>query len=109
MRSALAAAGWRDYSLFLREDGLLVGYLVTDDFDRARAAIKSMPVNERWQETVKSLFESLDQYPDDVMQPLDEVFHLVLSLLSVYVLQPRAENLPATINAHPHSDPPHKP
>jgi L-rhamnose mutarotase len=76
MRNALAAAGWRDYSLFLREDGLLVGYLVTDDFDRARAAIKSMPVNERWQETVKSLFESLDQYPDDVMQPLDEVFHL---------------------------------
>jgi L-rhamnose mutarotase len=76
MRMALAAAGWRDYSLFLRDDGLLVGYLVTDDFDRARAAIKSMPVNERWQETVKSLFESLDQYPDDVMQPLDEVFHL---------------------------------
>jgi L-rhamnose mutarotase len=76
MRHALAQAGWRDYSLFLREDGLLVGYLVTDDFDRARAAIKSMPVNERWQETVKSLFESIDSYPDDVMQPLDEVFHL---------------------------------
>jgi len=76
MCTALAAAGWRDYSLFLREDGLLVGYLVTDDFDRARAAIKSMPVNARWQETVKSLFLSLDAHPDDIMQPLDEVFHL---------------------------------
>jgi L-rhamnose mutarotase len=25
MRAALTAAGWRDYSLFLREDGLLIG------------------------------------------------------------------------------------
>ena len=32
MRAALAETGWRDYSLFLRGDGLLVGYLVTEDF-----------------------------------------------------------------------------
>ncbi len=76
MRDALAHAGWRDYSLFLREDGLLVGYLVTDDFERARAAIKSMPVNERWQEHMKPLFQTLEAHPDDNMHPLDEVFHL---------------------------------
>ncbi len=76
MRDALAQAGWRDYSLFLREDGLLVGYLVTDDFDRARAAIKQMPVNERWQEHMKPLFQTLDSHADDNMHPLDEVFHL---------------------------------
>ncbi len=28
----------QDYSLFLREDGLLVGYLVTDDFAAAQAS-----------------------------------------------------------------------
>ena len=31
MLEALSAAGWRNYSLFLRQDGLLVGYLETDE------------------------------------------------------------------------------
>jgi L-rhamnose mutarotase len=32
MLDALRQAGWRSYSLFLTEDGLLVGYLETDDY-----------------------------------------------------------------------------
>jgi len=76
MRQALAESGWSDYSLFLRRDGLLVGYLVTDDFDRARQAIKKIPVNERWQEHMAPLFAGMEAHADDVMQPLDEVFHL---------------------------------
>jgi L-rhamnose mutarotase len=37
MLEALTAAGWRNYSLFLREsDGLVVGYLETDDFAAAQ-------------------------------------------------------------------------
>ncbi len=31
MLAALRDAGWHDYSLFLRDDGLLVGYFVADD------------------------------------------------------------------------------
>ena len=31
-----ATAGWGNYSLFLRDDGLLVGYLETDDFEAAQ-------------------------------------------------------------------------
>ncbi|WP_234285543.1 L-rhamnose mutarotase [Streptomyces venezuelae] len=49
MLTALSAAGWHNYSLFLREDGLLVGYLETPDFDRARAAMEATEVNARWQ------------------------------------------------------------
>ena len=37
MIRALRESGWRNYSLFLRPDGLLVGYLETPDFDRALA------------------------------------------------------------------------
>jgi L-rhamnose mutarotase len=37
MLEALSRAGWRNYSLFLRGDGLLVRYLETADFERARA------------------------------------------------------------------------
>lgn len=38
MRDALSATGWHNYSLFLREDGLLVGYLETEDFAAAGTA-----------------------------------------------------------------------
>jgi L-rhamnose mutarotase len=31
MQEALSRTGWHNYSLFLREDGLLVGYLETDE------------------------------------------------------------------------------
>ncbi|MFG3155132.1 L-rhamnose mutarotase [Streptomyces sp. NPDC048219] len=74
---ALAAAGWRNYSLFLREDGLLVGYLETDDFEAARAAMDATEVNARWQAGMAEFFEELDgQAPDAAMRPLTEVFHL---------------------------------
>ncbi|RFC70884.1 L-rhamnose mutarotase [Streptomyces sp. AcE210] len=77
MREALTATGWHNYSLFLREDGLLVGYLETEDFDAARAAMDATDVNARWQAEMGDFFEELDgQAPDAAMRPLTEVFHL---------------------------------
>lgn len=35
MQAALRETGWGNYSLFLRDDGLLVGYLETESFERA--------------------------------------------------------------------------
>ena len=49
MLDALATTGWHNYSLFLRDDGLLVGYLETDDFAAAQAAMEGTDVNARWQ------------------------------------------------------------
>ncbi|MBY8882958.1 L-rhamnose mutarotase [Actinacidiphila acidipaludis] len=77
MRDALSATGWHNYSLFLRDDGLLVGYLETEDFDRARSAMDATEVNARWQAAMGDLFEELDGVaPDAAMDPLPEVFHL---------------------------------
>jgi L-rhamnose mutarotase len=78
MREALRATGWRNYSLFLREDGLLVGYLEpTDDFDRIRVAMAKTRVNALWQAEMAPFFEALPGVgPDEAMRPLDEVFHL---------------------------------
>src|SRR2546430_7318719 len=45
MLLALRETGWNNYSLFLRPDGLLVGYLETEDFERARADRKSTRLN----------------------------------------------------------------
>ncbi|HZA81816.1 MAG TPA: L-rhamnose mutarotase [Actinomycetes bacterium] len=77
MREALSAAGWHNYSLFLRDDGLLVGYLECEDFDAARATMDATEVNARWQAEMQEFFEELDgQRPDERMRPLEEVFHL---------------------------------
>jgi L-rhamnose mutarotase len=77
MLDALRATGWRNYSLFLRPDGLLVGYVETDDFAKARAGMKAHPVNARWQAEMSPFFEDMsDGSADDHMIPLAEVFHL---------------------------------
>jgi L-rhamnose mutarotase len=76
MRAALSETGWHNYSLFLRQDGLLVGYLETDDFEAARAAMAERDVNTRWQAEMAPFFEELDGAPDEGMVALHEVFHL---------------------------------
>ncbi|GAA4211711.1 L-rhamnose mutarotase [Actinocatenispora rupis] len=75
MLDALRAAGWRNYSIFLRPDGLLVGYLETDDFAAAQAAMDATEVNARWQREMAGYFTTGDR-PDEQMAPLVEIFHL---------------------------------
>lgn len=77
MLAALRETGWRNYSLFLRDDGLLVGYLETEDFERARAEMAKRQVNEKWQREMAEYFvHSNGTAPDRIMEPLEEVFHL---------------------------------
>ncbi|MDR6415027.1 L-rhamnose mutarotase [Pseudarthrobacter sulfonivorans] len=76
MLRALKAAGWHNYSLFLGEDGLLIGYLECDDFDAVRARMALTEVNARWQAEMATLFDNPDQAPDEGFQVLEEVFNL---------------------------------
>jgi L-rhamnose mutarotase len=77
MLAALRETGWSNYSLFLRPDGLLVGYLENEDFERARAGMAKREVNERWQREMSGFFVQPDGVlPDRAMDPLEEVFHL---------------------------------
>jgi L-rhamnose mutarotase len=77
MLQALRETGWHNYSLFLREDGLLVGYLETPDFQKALEGMAAREVNARWQREMAPFFEALEgQRPDEAMRPLEEVFHL---------------------------------
>jgi len=74
MLTALAAAGWRNYSLFVRpEDGLVVGYFETDDYDAATTAMAATEINDRWQATMSEFF---DNRPDHAMDRLTHYFHL---------------------------------
>lgn len=77
MLDALRETGWHNYSLFLRQDGMLFGYLETPDFDKARSEMAAKDVNARWQAEMAPFFEQLgDQRPDEGMVLLGEVFHL---------------------------------
>ncbi len=77
MLAALRETGWHNYSLFLREDGLLFGYLETPDFERAKAGMAKKEVNARWQAEMAPFFEALEgRKADESMMPLEEVFHL---------------------------------
>jgi L-rhamnose mutarotase len=80
MLEALSATGWTNYSLFLARDGLLVGYLETEDFAGAQAAMEQTDVNARWQADMAQFFELPgDERVGGVpvgLTRLEEVFHL---------------------------------
>lgn len=72
---ALRDAGWRNYSLFLRPDGLLIGYAEADDLDQAQARVAATEVNARWQAEMATLFAS-EGAPDEAWELVEEVFNL---------------------------------
>jgi L-rhamnose mutarotase len=77
MRDALSRAGWRNYSLFLRADGLVVGYLETESFEGALAAMDALDVNSRWQLHMADLVVTgRDRRVDQSLERLPEIFHL---------------------------------
>ena len=74
---ALADAGWRNYSLFLRDDGLLIGYAEADDLARAQELVAKTEVNARWQASMADLFSDLEAAaPDESWEIIPEVFNL---------------------------------
>lgn len=84
MLEALAASGWRNYSLFLRPDGLLIGYFESEGtLDEAQAAMACTEVNARWQADMAPFFVGLDGAPDAGFLVLDEVFNLDEQLQSL--------------------------
>ena len=77
MLGALADNGWHNYSLFLRPDGMLIGYVETPSLEDALAGMARTEVNARWQAEMSEFFEDLDgAAPDRGFLVLEEVFHL---------------------------------
>ena len=80
MLEAIRRAGWHNYSLFLRDDGLLFGYFETPE--SLQAALENLgheEVNTRWQDWMKDFFEAASRgagRADENMVVLQEVFHL---------------------------------
>jgi L-rhamnose mutarotase len=78
MLAALERHGWHNYSLFMRPDGLLFGYVeVAESFEASLAGMANEEVNSRWQDFMAPFFESAaGTHADHMMVTLEEVFHL---------------------------------
>jgi len=78
MQAALRQTGWHNYSLFMRDDGLLFGYFETPvSLAAAQAGMEKKEINTKWQEFMAPYFESpAGARPDQMLVELTEVFHL---------------------------------
>lgn len=77
MLTALKSTGWNNYSIFLRPDGLLIGYFETASLEEAQAGMAATDVNARWQSEMAEFFVDLGgSKPDEGFLVLEEIFHL---------------------------------
>ena len=76
MLGAIADSGRRNYSLFLREDGLLIGYNETDSDAASQAALAADPRTAAWEAHMDGFFVSLEGRADQNSLRLPEVFNL---------------------------------
>ncbi len=76
MLDALRHAGWHNYTLFLRPDGLVFGYFETEQtLAAAQKKMAAQEVNARWQ-AFMAPFTEAGARPDDTFVQLEEYFHL---------------------------------
>ena len=85
MLAALKETGWDNYSLFLADDGWLIGYVeARDDYASAQRRMDLTSVNSRWQAEMSRLFDGLDgAAPDRSFELIPEIFHLEDQLAAI--------------------------
>ena len=76
MLEALRDTGWNNYSIFLRDDGLLIGYFETEDLQASLDGMAQTEVNDRWQAAMAEHFVDIDVAADQAFSYLAEVFNL---------------------------------
>jgi L-rhamnose mutarotase len=77
MLEAIRDSGRRNYSLFLRDDGLLVGYYETDDDAESARRLAADPRTAAWEAESAGFFVDLaGDRPDQGVPHLPEVFNL---------------------------------
>ena len=78
MQEALRRTGWHNYTLFIRDDGLVFGYVEAEEsLQTSLDAMAKEAINLKWQEFMAPYFESLaGSRPDETMIQLEEYFHL---------------------------------
>jgi len=84
MLQAIRDSGRRNYSIFLRADGLLVGYYETDDEEESARRLAADARTKTWeQDSVKYFADLAGDRPDQAMPQLPEVFNLESQLVTI--------------------------
>jgi len=83
MLREIAASGRTNYSLFLRPDGLLLGYYETDDVAASDAYLANSAIAAAWEAEMALFFESLDGRADQDADVLPEIFNLSDQLATI--------------------------
>jgi L-rhamnose mutarotase len=76
MLAEITASGRRNYTIFLRPDGLLFGYFEVDDLAASTAYLAASEIAGEWEAESAGFFTQLDGRPDQGFVGLREVFHL---------------------------------
>lgn len=76
MLREIEASGRRNYSLFLRPDGLLIGYYETDDREASDDYLAASAIASSWEREMAPFFDDLDGRPDQGATVLPEIFNL---------------------------------
>lgn len=78
MLELITKAGISNYSIFLRNDGLMVNYFESADLNESFRIAQSSPIYTRWQQAMAKYFEarSGDLSKKDAGAPLEEIFYL---------------------------------
>jgi L-rhamnose mutarotase len=76
MLSEIAASGRSNYSLFVRPDGMLIGYYETENAAASDAYLAASPIAAAWEAEMAPYFDALDGRADQGALLLEEVFNL---------------------------------
>ncbi len=84
MLRAIERAGRSNYSLFLRDDGMLIGYYEVEDDVASARTLALDPDTAEWEAEAARFFVALGgDRPDQGAPKLREVFHLEDQLTSI--------------------------
>jgi len=76
MLDAIQRNGFRNYSIFLDEEGNLFGYVEAEEsWEKCLESMSNEEANLRWQADMADFFESLNGRPDQSMTKLEHVFY----------------------------------
>ena len=78
MKAALHRTGWHNYTLFIRDDGLIFGYFeAVESLQASQDSMAKEAINLKWQEFMAPFFEGIGgSRPDETMIELEEYFHV---------------------------------
>ena len=82
MLREIEASGRRNYSLFLDDAGILIGYFETDSLEQSDAYLAASETAARWEAEMAPFFDQLDGRPDQGFEQLPEIFNLADQLAS---------------------------